>query len=569
MSVNRAGWVVAFGFSALAASAAVDSEQAQGTSVVLDAEVIRRIDAVFAPWNTTSSPGCAIGVSRAGALVFSRGYGMANLEYDVAISPESIFHVASISKQFAAFSVALLAADGKLSLDDEVRKHLPEIPDFGKRITIRHLMHHTSGLRDQWTLQNYAGWREDDVITEADVLQMAARQRGLNFDPGAEYLYSNTGFTLLGAIVKRVSGQSLREFTEARIFAPLGMSRTHFHNDHTMIVRQRTSAYQPRPDGGFRISIPVFDTDGATSLFTTVGDLLRWEQNYVDAKVGGRTLVDEAQVSGRLNDGSPAGYGWGLAVGAYRGVRAIGHGGADAGYRADVIRFPDHDLAIAAFCNLSTIAPGELTRQVADVLLPASALAPLPAPTTPSADALQLAGVYWNPVTDDVRRITVVDGTLRAGPTGPALLTLGDGRFTTGPRGGEVRFPPAPPSNDQELHLLAPPLAPAVFKRLPPVGAQVDLTPFAGRYHSSELEVTYDVAVVDQTLVIARPRIANLVVSPIGADRFAGASGSPTVTFQRDRHQRERDDDQHGSCAAPAVHARRRGAADVARPLTG
>ncbi len=500
----------------------------------LDAETVGRIDAVFAPWNTTASPGCALGVSRNGRVIYARGYGMANLEYDAAISPESIFHVASISKQFAAFSVALLAADGKLSLDDDVRKHLPELPDFGRPITVRHLMHHTSGLRDQWTLQNYAGWREDDVITQADVLQMAARQRGLNFDPGAEYLYSNTGFTLLGAIVQRISGQSLRAFADARIFVPLGMTRTHFHDDHTMIVRGRTSAYQPRPDGGFRISIPVFDTDGATSLFTTVGDLLRWEQNFVDVTVGGRTLIDQAQVSGRLNDGTEAGYGWGLAVGTYRGVRTVGHGGADAGYRSDVVRFPDHDLAIAAFCNLSTTNPGDLTRQVADVLLPASALAPLPAPTTPPAvEALQaLAGVYWNPVTDDVRRVTVVDGALRGGG-GPPLLAFGDGRFRAGPRGGEVRFPPAAQAVDQELHLLAPPLAPAVFKRLPPVAAPVDLAQFSGRYHSSELGVTYDVAVVDQTLVIERPRIANIVVSPIGADRFAGASGSPTVTFQR------------------------------------
>ncbi len=388
MSVIRTGSIAALTVITIVGAAASISGQGHHAASPLDADLRARVDAVFAAWDSTASPGCALGIGRGGTVVYARGYGMANLEYDAAISPESIFHVASISKQFAAFSVALLAADGKLSLDDEVRKHLPEIPDFGKRITVRHLMHHTSGLRDQWTLQNYAGWREDDLITEADVLQMAARQHGLNFDPGAEYLYSNTGFTLLGAIVKRVSGQSLREFAEARIFAPLGMSRTHFHNDHTMIVRQRTSAYQPRPEGGFRISIPVFDTDGATSLFTTVGDLLRWEQNFVDARIGGRALVDEAQVSGRLNDGTPVGYGWGLAVGAYRGARAVGHGGADAGYRADVIRFPDHDLAIAAFCNLSTIAPGELTRQVADVLLPPSALAPLPAPTTPPADAV-------------------------------------------------------------------------------------------------------------------------------------------------------------------------------------
>jgi CubicO group peptidase (beta-lactamase class C family) len=533
MSTMRAPWFLGLCLGTLAGSATVASRQHQAAAP-LDSETARRIDAVFSPWDTTSSPGCAVGVSRNGDLVYARGYGMANLEYDVAISPDSIFHVASISKQFAAVAVALLAADGKLSLDDPIGTHLPELAGVGARITIRHLMHHTSGLRDQWTLQAYGGWREDDVITEADVLQMAARQRGLNFEPGAEYLYSNTGFTLLGVIVKRVSGQSLRQFAETRIFAPLGMTRTHFHDDHTMIVRQRTSAYQPRPGGGWRISIPVFDTYGATSLFTTVGDLLRWEHNFVTAQVGGRALLDQAQLSGRLNDGSAVGYGWGLAVNTYRGVRVVGHSGADAGYRSDVVRFPDHDLAIAAFCNLSTTNPGDLTRQIADLLLPASALSPLPPKVSMTADALQaLTGVYWNPVTDDVRRIALVDGALRTAPTGPPLEPLGDGRFRSGPRGGELLFPRAAAAGAQELHLLSPPLAPAVFKRLPAMTPAADLARYAGRYHSTELDATFEVAVDGKVLTIARPRISTLTVEPIAADQFAATSGSPTVTFQR------------------------------------
>jgi CubicO group peptidase (beta-lactamase class C family) len=535
MTIVRVWCVVLIGACTLAVPAALRARQGhQSAAAPVDAETARRIDAVFAQWDTTASPGCALGISRHGRPVYARGYGMANLEYDIAISPESIFHVASISKQFAAFAVALLAADGQLSLDDDVRAHVPELPDFGRRITVRHLMHHTSGLRDQWTLQNYAGWREDDLITEADVLQMASRQRGLNFDPGAEYLYSNTGFTLLAVIVKRVSGQSLREFADARIFQPLGMTRTHFHNDHTMIVRNRTSAYQPRPSGGWRISIPVFDTDGATSLFTTVGDLLTWQQNFVEPRVGGRALVDEAQVSGRLNDGTPAGYGWGLAVSTYRGVRAVGHGGADAGYRSDVVHFPEHGLAIAAFCNLSSINPGDLTRQVADILLPASSLAPLPTVVTMPSDALHsLAGVYWNSTTDDVRRLAVVDGTLRATPTAPPLMSVGDGRFRSSLRGGEIVFPRTTRPEDQELHVLSPPLAPSVFNRLPALASAPDLTAFAGRYQSRDLGATYEVTVQGSALAIKRPRIADLVVEPIAADRFAGASGFPSVAFQR------------------------------------
>jgi hypothetical protein len=279
----------------------------------------------------------------------------------------------------------------------------------------------------------------------------------------------------------------------------------------------------------------VFDTDGATSLFTTVGDLLKWEQNFADAKVGGRALVDEAMVSGRLNDGTPVAYGWGLSIGTYRGVKAIGHGGADAGYRSDVVRFPDHDLAIAVFCNLSTTNPGELSRQVAEILLPPSALSPLPTEASVTAESLApLAGVYWNPVTDDLFRAVVADGALRTSPTGPALPAVGDGRFRFSLRSsGELVFPPAARASDQELHILSPPLPPAVFKRLPPVPASVDLAPFAGSYHSRDLGATYEVVVQGSSLAIKRPRLTDLVVEPVGAAQFAGAFGGPTVTFQR------------------------------------
>ncbi len=259
MSMTRAVWSGVLGVCLLAASTTVWSRQDHGAGAAFDAETVGRIDAVFAPWDTTASPGCALGCEPETAAVrYARGYGMANLEYDAAISPDSIFHVASISKQFAAFSVALLAADGKLSLDDDVRKHLPELPDFGKRITVRHLMHHTSGLRDQWTLQTYAGWREDDVITEADVLHDGRQTARPQLRPGR-------GIPLqqhrLHAARPRSCTRDLRPVAaRVRRGAHLRAAR---HDAHALPRRPhddraggRTSAYQPRPDGGFRISIP-------------------------------------------------------------------------------------------------------------------------------------------------------------------------------------------------------------------------------------------------------------------------------------------------------------------------
>ncbi len=493
-----------------------------------------KVDALFADWDSTTSPGCSVAVARDGKVEYARGYGMSNLEYDIAITPDSIFHVASISKQFAAFSVALLAQDGKLSLDDDIHEFVPELPKYGKAITIRHLIHHTSGLRDQWDLLGLAGWREDDLITEGDVLRIVARQRSLNFEPGSEYLYSNTGFTLLAVIVKRVSGQSLRDFAEARIFAPLDMHDTHFHDDHTMIVRRRTSAYQPRTSGGWKISIPVFDTYGATSLFTTTGDVLKWEQNFVDARVGGKTLIDAMAQTAHLSDGSDSGYGMGLAVGEYRGLRTIGHGGADAGYRADVVRFPDQNLSVVALCNASSIQPGVLTRKVAGLYL-ADQMTSLPSPITASANELaRLAGSYWNEATDDAQVLIVKDGKLVGASGFPLLVPMGQDRFRIGESSTEVGFLSSSAGAVQGFDIVSPPRTPLHYARVSPwpsrPGASLDSR--AGRYHSDELDATWSVVVKDGRLIIQSVKQPDAALDYLSGDRFV-SSDVGTITFLR------------------------------------
>jgi CubicO group peptidase (beta-lactamase class C family) len=309
------------------------------------------LNRVFAAWSSTDSPGCAVGVSQEGRVVFQNGYGMANLELDVPITPASIFHVASVSKQFTAAAVMLLARDGAISLDEDIRTWVPELPDFGHRITLRHLLTHTSGLRDQWDLLFMARGRfEENRITEDDVLEIIGRQRELNFVPGSEYLYSNTGYTLAGTIVRRVSGKSLREFADERIFRPLGMSHTHFHDDYTMIVKGRAAGYARRA-GGWRVRLPNYDTYGATSLFTTVGDLLKWNANLAEPQVGDAALIRDMLASATLTGGDTTGYGFGISTEVYRGARLIGHGGADAGYRTYLGTFPEHRTGIAVLCN--------------------------------------------------------------------------------------------------------------------------------------------------------------------------------------------------------------------------
>ena len=266
-------------------------------------EIAPKVDALFAKWDKLDSPGCTVAVIHDGEVIYQRGVGMANLEYEIPNQPGTIYHVASISKQFTAFAVQLLASEGKLSLDDDVRKHVPELHDFGFPLTVRHLIHHTSGLRDQWNLLGVAGWRSGDVITEDDILKIVWRQRELNFEPGSEKYYSNTGYTLLGLIVKRVAGVSLRQFCQERIFAPLGMTRTHFHDDNAEIVHGRAYSYSQSPTGKFQHFPLQYSNVGATSLFTTVEDMSLWDRNFDSPIVGDETLLAEMHKGGVLNDG--------------------------------------------------------------------------------------------------------------------------------------------------------------------------------------------------------------------------------------------------------------------------
>ena len=404
------------------------------------ADATARLDRVFDAWRDTKGPGCALGVSRNGAVVYEHGYGMANLETGTPIRASSIFHVASVSKQFTAIAVMLLARDGKLSVDDDIRKYIPEIPDYGTPITIRHLLTHTSGLRDQWELIGLSRGRfEENRITEADVLDIVLRQKALNFTPGAEYVYSNTGFTLLGVIVKRVAGKSLRDFADERVFKPLGMANTHFHDDYTMLVPGRTSAYARRA-GGWRVSIPNYDVYGATNLFTTVGDLLKWEANFDHPIIGDRTLFDQMETPGRLTNGETTRYGFGLGVDQYRGARVVEHEGGDAGYRSYVGRFPERGLAIAVLCNAATANPTLLARGVADAYL-GGALAPVETKVAPKAvplfDAMlsrrttvvsssalaAYAGEYYSEEVDARYRVAVSNSALsfRTGTSDPTL----------------------------------------------------------------------------------------------------------------------------------------------------
>jgi CubicO group peptidase (beta-lactamase class C family) len=328
----------------------------------------RRIDSVFARY-TSNGPGCAAGVYQDGKIRFEKGYGLANIEFNAPITPTTPFLVGSVSKQFTAAAAALLIEDGKLSPDDDIRKYVSEIPDYGKPIRVRDLIHHTSGLRDWWTLVEVAGMRNDDTYAVDDVLHLAARQRHLSFDPGAEYAYSNTGYIVLGVIVQRVSGKSLAQFAAERIFGPLGMTSTHFHDDHTVTVRGRAAAYSPTTKGDWRINIWNNDIVGQGGVMTTLEDLLKWDENFYTGKVGGKGFLARQLKPGMLSNGQAITYAYGLQIGEYRGLPIVDHSGSTGGYRAVITRYPTVHTSFVALCNVSTADPSTMMRRVADVVL--------------------------------------------------------------------------------------------------------------------------------------------------------------------------------------------------------
>lgn len=365
--------------------------------------VTRRVDGVFADWNRPGSPGCALGVVQNGKLVYAKGYGSANLETGAPITPRTVFYMASVSKQFTAATLVLLAKQGRLSLDDDVRHWVPELPDYGQTITLRHLIHHTSGLRDYLTLMPLAGMDYDHPHTAEQILQLVARQRAPNFAPGARYLYSNSGYFLIPIFVHRASGSSFRDFAQAELFEPLGMTGTHFHDDYRHPVMERALSYREADDSEdgseFELAfLEKFQQVGSGGLLSNVEDMAKWIANYEEPRVGGPAFLDVMHTRGILANGDTLDYAFGLTLGDYKGVRTVRHSGSMMGFRTHLLRFPHERLGIVCLCNLDEIDPGNLVERVADVYLEQrfhTALAPL----TGAFHSDEL-GVTWTLVAD-------------------------------------------------------------------------------------------------------------------------------------------------------------------------
>jgi CubicO group peptidase (beta-lactamase class C family) len=376
---------------------------------------------VFARWDSTTGPGCSVGIDRAGQPRYTRAFGEADLEYDIPNKPETIFEAGSISKQFTAAATVLLALDGKLKLEDDVRKYVPELPAYERPITIRHLLNHTSGLRDWGEVAALAGWpRETRVHTHDHVLDILSRQRALNYPPGDKYSYTNSGYNLLAIIVSRVSGQPFATFSRERLFKPLGLTSTQWRDDFRRIVKGRAQAYMRPNSGQWQLEMPFENVHGNGGLLTTVSDLLTWTAMLEHPTPQWKPMVDSMHVRGRLTNGDTIDYALGLVISDYRGVHRVEHSGATAGYRAELLRFPGKGLAVAVLCNAANANPVLYASQLVDSLLPG--LGPVAARTQrPRADTTMTvapsalaayAGTYYSSDVETALEVSVKNGEL-------------------------------------------------------------------------------------------------------------------------------------------------------------
>jgi CubicO group peptidase (beta-lactamase class C family) len=383
-----------------------------------------KVDRLFAQWDKPDSPGCALAIIQNGEIIYKRGYGMANLEYDIPISPSSVFDIGSNSKQFTAMCIVLLARQNLLTLDDELQQHIPEIPQYSHPITLRHLICHTSGLRDYLNLMDLAGIIWENDYPEEEIIALMVRQQSLNFQPGTEQLYCNSGYFLLAEIVKRVSGKSLRLFAEEQIFVPLGMKNTHFHDDFKEIVKNRADGYMPKEEVGFQIDMSWLDCCGDGQLYTTVEDLLLWDRNFYQNILGGygQDLIEEITTPGKLNNGEILSGAFGLQIGDRGGLKTVSHGGSWMGYQSQFIRFPDSQFSVICLANLSTFNPTKLAFEVADIYLEQEYTESIPKPIPRSIQSIDLplaelqirTGFYRNLTSGNVWELEIKDEKLMA-----------------------------------------------------------------------------------------------------------------------------------------------------------
>lgn len=490
-----------------------------------------RIDSVFKQFDRKDCPGCAVAVINAGKIIFQKGYGMASLEHRVPIKPQTMFDIASISKQFTAYAILLLKSRGKISLDDDVRKYVPELPDFGKTIRIKHLVHHTSGLRDFGALLMMTGWERDSPLNTSDFLDIISRQKELNYSPGEKFLYNNTNYALMGLIVERIDGRTYSDFVNAEVLQPLGMNTTKVRDDPWKVVPDLASKYTPQKEGGYKVNYIWSFTKvlGPMGILASVEDLAKWDAAFYHELIGGKGIFKEMYSPSMLNSGKSSGHAFGLFAQPYNGLRrylAEGSGGGSSVF----MQFPDERLTVVVLCNRYQIDPSALAEKVADVVLEkkfdkkqiAGVLPSASKKTPPIQELRKFEGVYWLSRSTDKVKFSIDKGILteQYNNEKPAPLAfLSDGRFFSKVEQLFYSF------NSEKGEVLIESLVDGVTteweraKRKAEANLnQEQLLKYVGKYYSNELDLQWTIYIKDGKLYISRKKCEDQLLESLYKD---------------------------------------------------
>ncbi|WP_268036495.1 serine hydrolase domain-containing protein [Algoriphagus sp. PAP.12] len=505
-----------------------------------DAAWNQKIDSLFTEWNTPNHPGGAIAVMKDGKTIFSQAYGLASLEYLVPNSTGTIFNTGSVSKQFTAMGIVRLEEEGKLSFDDDIRKFIPELPDFGEKITIRHMLHHTSGLRSLHTLFGLAGWRDDDSRTNADLNRIILNQEDLNFSPGSEYLYCNTGYMLMVNIIENVTGEVFKEWMHKNIFSELNMSQTYVEDLYSRVVPNNATSYYGSDN--FERAVEYWGYVGSGNMHSTTADLLTWLSNFSHPQKGWESSFQKMQTVDLLTDGSENNYAFGVIVDEHLGRKRIQHGGSIGGFRAYVATYPEEELSIVALTNFSAGNPGGHSNQIAEIILGKSntEAAPKPAIKSISLNNEALAkfeGTYWDDKAKSMQKVQLKNDTLRYSGTGRerALVPISSNTFKllNVPADVEVKFETA--AKKDQLLVSVDGSGPSIFDEVEnPEFKEEDLKDYVGEYYSSEVETTYTISVKDDKIELYQVRHGFIPAKVLFKDVITADYPTNVVQFVRD-----------------------------------
>ncbi len=505
----------------------------------------QRIDSLFSSWDKPNHPGGVVGIIQKDKTVFIKEYGLASLEYNIPNTTGMIFNTGSVSKQFTAMGIVLLHNEGKLSVDDDIRKYLPELPVFEHTITIRHMLHHTSGLRSLHALLGLAGWRGDDSRTNEDINRFMELQQDLNFVPGDEYLYCNTGFMLMVNIIEKVTGEKFPAWMKKSIFEPLGMNSSYVENNYARVVPNNATSYYSIGENKFDRAVEYWGYVGSGNMHATTEDLLIWLSNFYAPKPGWEKHFSFLQTLDNFNNGTKNNYAFGVSIGEFNGIKSVGHGGAIGGFRANVVVYPKEELGIAILTNFSAGNPGRKSNEISEILFGTLAksntnvVSNIKGVKRSKKELEIFTGSYWNDKENYSRRIYLRDDTLRyarSSTNESALIPIGKSEFQMLIPDVDVKIKFEIQESGKKMQIIEPDTPPTILQwyEQKPVTAN-ELSVYTGKFYSPELETTYTIYIKDDALYYHHPRHGDYEMEVLKADVLEGAYPFSIVKFKRDK----------------------------------